>query len=101
RIGEEYMSVFDVHFEKVHNNFFNELKAACPELTKRELRLCAFIKMDLSNKEIAPLLNISVRGVETSRYRIRKKLQVQEANFCAILVKSTGDALQPEREVQA
>lgn len=100
RIGEEYMTVFDVHFEKVHKNFFKELKAACPELTKRELRLCAFIKMDLSNKEIAPLLNISVRGVETARYRIRKKLQIQEVNFCSFLEKITSEAWEPEPELQ-
>ena len=82
KIGEEYMEVFDVNFEKVHHNFFEKLKELHPKLTKRELRLCAFIKMDLTNKEISPLLNISVRGVETARYRIRKKLGIQhEYNF--------------------
>ena len=81
RIGEEYMEVFDVNFESVHVDFFNKLLELNPELTKRELRLCAFVKMDLTNKEIAPLLNISVRGVETGRYRVRKKLNVQEKNF--------------------
>lgn len=77
KIGEEYMTVFDLHFEKIHHRFFEQLKQQHPNLTKRELRLCAFVKMNLSNKEIAPLLAISVRGVETARYRIRKKLQVQ------------------------
>lgn len=100
RIGEEYMTVFDVHFEKVHKNFFNELKTECPDLTKRELRLCAFIKMNLSNKEIAPLLNISVRGVETARYRVRKKLQVQEANFSSFLEKLTNDSPQLEPQLE-
>lgn len=85
RIGEEYMKVFDVNFEKVHKNFFKTLKEINPDLTKRELRLCAFVKMDLTNKEIAPLLNISVRGVETARYRVRKKLDVQEPNFLHFL----------------
>lgn len=85
RIGEEYMKVFDVNFEKVHKNFFRTLKEINPDLTKRELRLCAFVKMDLTNKEIAPLLNISVRGVETARYRVRKKLDVQEPNFLHFL----------------
>ncbi|HSI70871.1 MAG TPA: triple tyrosine motif-containing protein [Gillisia sp.] len=85
RIGEEFMDIFDVNFEKVHKNFFKELKNINPELTKRELRLCAFVKMNLSNKEIAPLLNISVRGVETARYRVRKKLDVQENNFLIFL----------------
>lgn len=79
--GEEYMEVFDVNFERVHVDFFNRLLQLNPKLTKRELRLCAFVKMNLSNKEISPLLNISVRGVETGRYRIRKKLDIQEKNF--------------------
>ena len=81
RIGEEYMEVFDVNFERVHGDFFSRLLVVSPELTKRELRICAFVKMDLSNKEIAPLLNISARGVETARYRVRKKLNIQEKNF--------------------
>lgn len=86
RIGEEYMEVFDVHFEKVHHNFFEKLKQLNPTLTQRELRLCAFVKMNLSNKEIAPLLGISLRGVENARYRIRKKLNVaNEDNFSAFL----------------
>ena len=80
-ISEDHMKVFDVNFERVHGDFFHRLLEISPNLTRKELRLCAFVKMDLTNKEIAPLLNISVRGVETSRYRIRKKLGVQEANF--------------------
>ncbi|WP_423819699.1 triple tyrosine motif-containing protein [Salinimicrobium sp. TIG7-5_MAKvit] len=85
RIGEEFMVVFDTNFEKVHKNFFTELKKINPTLTQRELRLCAFVKMNLTNKEIAPLLNISVRGVETARYRVRKKLNVQDINFLTFL----------------
>ncbi len=86
KIGEEYLEVFDVNFEKVHHNFFEELKKLNPSLTKRELRLCAFVKMNLTNKEISPLLNISLRGVENARYRIRKKLEVaHEDNFVAFL----------------
>lgn len=77
KIGEEYMEVFDVNFEKVHHHFFEKLKELHPNLSRKELRLCAFIKMDLSNKEISPLLNISVRGVETLRYRLRKKLDLE------------------------
>lgn len=85
RMGEEYLSVFDVHFEKVHENFFNKLKELDPGITKRELRLCAFVKMNLTNKEIAPLLNISTRGVETARYRLRKKFNINEESFNSYL----------------
>lgn len=87
KIGEEYLKVYDVNFEKIHNDFFKKLKTINPKITRRELRLCAFIKMNLSNKEIAPLLNISVRGVETARYRVRKKLNIeQEMSFNDFLV---------------
>ncbi len=86
RIGEEYIEIFDVNFEKVNHNFFEKLKQIDPSLTKRELRLCAFIKMDLTNKEISPLLNISIRGVETARYKIRKKLKLShDENFISFL----------------
>ncbi len=86
KIGEEYMEIFDVNFEKINHDFFEKLKKLDATLTKRELRLCAFVKMDLTNKEISPLLNISIRGVESARYRVRKKLNVQhEDNFISFL----------------
>jgi DNA-binding CsgD family transcriptional regulator len=86
RIGEEYMEIFDVNFEKINHEFFEKLKKIDPSLTKRELRLCAFIKMDLTNKEISPLLNISIRGVETARYKVRKKLKLShDENFISFL----------------
>ena len=92
KIGEEFMEIFDVNFEKVNHNFFEKLKEISPSITKRELRLCAFVKMDLSNKEIAPLLSISIRGVENARYRVRKKLNVQhEENFSAYLLNLVND----------
>ena len=78
KIDEEYFKVFDENFEKVHQNFFNNLKENAPTLSKKEIRLSAFIKMGLTNKEIAPLLNISTRGVETARYRLRKKLNLDQ-----------------------
>lgn len=97
KIGDEYMEVFDVNFEKVHHNFFEKLKEISPSLTKRELRLCAFVKMDLTNKEISPLLGISLRGVENARYRIRKKLNVShEDNFVAFLENISKEAGEAE-----
>jgi hypothetical protein len=91
QVGEKYMEVFDVNFERVHRDFFKRLKQLNPEISRRELRLCAFVKMDLTNKEIAPLLNISVRGVETARYRIRKKLNIREVNFKSFLDSLAAD----------
>lgn len=74
---------FQSTFDSVHHNLFRNLEEQFPELTKREKLLCAFIKMNLMSKEIAPLLNISQRGVEVSRYRLRKKLGLKEGENLA------------------
>lgn len=68
--------VFEYNFNQVHEEFFKDLKSKHPKLTAKDLRICAYIKMNLSTKEIAPLLNISLRGVETQRYRLRSKLML-------------------------
>lgn len=75
--NEEHIHVFEANFERVHSDFFQELRTHFPDLTSKELRLCALVKMNLSNKEIAPILNISLRGVETARYRLRKRLSLE------------------------
>ncbi len=75
--NERFQKLFDETFDQVHDDFLTRLKALHPELTPRELRLCAFLRMNLSTKEIAPLMNISVRGVEIGRYRLRKKLNLE------------------------
>jgi DNA-binding CsgD family transcriptional regulator len=67
---------FAQHFDNVHSDFLVELKNRFPQLTPSEIKLCAFLRMNLSSKEIARLLNISIRGVEVSRYRLRKKLKL-------------------------
>lgn len=76
KIGDKYLEIFDVNFERVNTNFFRDLKQINASFSQRELRLCALIKMNLTNKEISHILNISTRGVETARYRIRKKLNL-------------------------
>lgn len=67
---------FSKHFDKVHSDFLVELKEKHPTITPNELKLSAYLRMNLSTKEIAQLMNISVRGVEISRYRLRKKLEL-------------------------
>lgn len=69
--------VFEENFNQVHDEFFTKLKARHSVLTPKDLKVCAYIKMNLTNKEIAPLMNISVRGVETHRYRLKKKLNLE------------------------
>ena len=67
---------FSIHFDQVHNNFLSNIKKAYPLLTPADLKICAYLKMNLSSKEIAQLLNISLKGVEIGRYRLRKKLSL-------------------------
>ncbi|MFZ4456539.1 MAG: triple tyrosine motif-containing protein [Bacteroidales bacterium] len=67
---------FEENFDSVHENFMKQLSDRFPNLTKSEKKLCAYLRMDLVSKDIAPLLNISVRGVEISRYRLRQKLEL-------------------------
>ncbi len=71
---DDSLQRFEEHFDLVHNKFMFRLSEKYPSLTLNERKMCAFIKMHLSSKEIAPLLGISIRGAETLRYRLRKKL---------------------------
>ncbi|PID69072.1 MAG: transcriptional regulator [Flavobacteriales bacterium] len=73
---QDEWQLFEYNFNQVHEDFFNTLQNEYPQLTRKDLKLSAYIKMDLPSKEIAPLMNISVRGVETHRYRLKKKLQL-------------------------
>jgi len=65
---------FTHYFDELHRSFITRLKERYPNLTTNDHRLCAYLRMDLSTKEIAALTNISTRGVEGSRYRLRKKM---------------------------
>jgi ligand-binding sensor domain-containing protein/DNA-binding CsgD family transcriptional regulator len=73
---DEEWENFTKHFDKVNSDFVMRLKQVHPNLTGNELKLCTYLRMNLSTKEIAQLMNISVRGVEISRYRLRKKLSI-------------------------
>lgn len=78
---------FELYFDQVHENFFKRLRLKFPDLTPKDQKLCAYLRMNLSTKEIAPLLNISVRGVEISRYRVRKKLGIDsETNLVEFIM---------------
>ncbi len=67
---------FTLHFDDVHNGFLKRLKEQYPNITPLETKLAAFLRMGMNTKEIASLLHNSVRGVEISRYRLRKKLHL-------------------------
>lgn len=69
---------FETNFDALHHDFFSVLSKYCPGLSRKEKMLCAYVRMNMISKEIAPLLNMSVRGVEITRYRLRKKLNLGE-----------------------
>ena len=71
---------FEVNFKELHQDFFERLLKSYPSLTPKDLKLCAYLKMNLSTKEIAPLMGITVRGVEIHRYRLRKKLDMDSSD---------------------
>lgn len=73
---EEDWKTFLLKFEEKHTGFFKKMKTLYPQLTNSDLRLCACLKLNLETKEIASLMNLSVRAVENSRYRLRKKLNI-------------------------
>ncbi len=86
--SEKDWEIFETNFNQVHEHFFKKLKAEYPTLTPGDLQLAAYLKMNLSSKEIAPLLNISLRGVENKRYRLRKKLGLPpEINLIDFMMK--------------
>ena len=79
---------FSRYFEEVHKDFNSNVKARFPEVTPNELRLLALLKMNLSSKEIANILNISHEGIKKARYRLRKKLNIQTEDSLQDLVLS-------------
>jgi DNA-binding CsgD family transcriptional regulator len=78
--SEKVLDRIDKEFDLVHNDFTKKLRADYPDLTSNEVKMCSYIKMNLSTKEIAPLMNMSMRGVETIRYRMRKKFGLERSD---------------------
>ncbi|MEO9802013.1 MAG: hypothetical protein ABJF04_02145 [Reichenbachiella sp.] len=79
---------FRSRFEKIHDTFFSQLIKLGPTLTPYDLRMCAYLKLSLSSKEIAALLNIKVSSVEIQRSRLRKKLNLtQDENLGTFILK--------------
>ncbi|WP_299434446.1 triple tyrosine motif-containing protein [uncultured Aquimarina sp.] len=72
--GDTNWKHFETHFNQIHDNSLERLKEEYPDLNHREIRLCTYLKLNLSSKEIAPLMGISYRGVESLRFRVRKKM---------------------------
>ena len=88
---EDEWKNFVTHFEKVHPSFFRALKSSCPQLTTEDLKHCAYIRIYLSNKEIAQLLNITPKSVITHHHRIKKKMVLSDEVKFADYIRCLGE----------
>lgn len=85
--SEDDWAVFQANFDRIHENFFRNLKIRYPEITPNDLKLCAYLRLNLSTKDIAHLMNITIRGVEVARYRLRKKMNIpSEKNLVEFMI---------------
>ncbi|MDE7071815.1 MAG: LuxR C-terminal-related transcriptional regulator, partial [Bacteroidales bacterium] len=74
----EQWQEFESRFERVHISFLKNLQKQYPDLSPTEKRLCAFLRLNMTTKEIANIMHVSSRAVEQSRYRLRKKLGLKK-----------------------
>lgn len=70
---------FEQNFDVVYEDYLNRLGKKYPSLSIGDKKICAYLKMGLSSKDIAPLMNMSVHSVEMARYRLRKKLELDRS----------------------
>jgi len=86
-VNKHEWEIFETNLNQIHNEFIINLSKKYPNLTPKDIKLCIYLKMNLSSKEIAPMMNISFRGVELHRYRLRKKLGLtQDENLSKFLL---------------
>lgn len=79
---------FEMRFQEVHNTFFDKLNKMAPGLTPNELRLCAFLRLNMSTKDIAAITYQSVKSIDMARFRLRKKLDIdKDENLVSFLAK--------------
>ncbi len=74
--NEDDWKFFEEAFNNADKEFLQKIKNSHSNLTNNDLKLCAYLRLNLSSKDIAPLLNISLRSVEIKRYRLRKKMNL-------------------------
>lgn len=79
RLQEDWEQ-FEHHFDQVHGDFLSRLREQFTDLTSNEQKLCAFLRLNLNTKDISNLMGISLRGVEVARYRLRKKLGLEQGD---------------------
>lgn len=96
--SEGVWEMFSYYFDNVNTGFYDRLREYCPQLTNAERRMCAFIIMNLTNKEIASLTNRSVRTVECIKYNLKRKLGIEMPTEKFLMALNSGE-LPPGRFV--
>ena len=87
-IDQDTWTEFEVRFQQVHNDFYTKLNEIHSDLTANEKKLCAFLRLNMTSKEIAEITFQSPDSLKTARYRLRKKLGLdREENLVAFLTK--------------
>ena len=76
--NDSYWEEFEYHFNNTHQNFITRLKKRFPEMTPNDIKFCAYMRLNLSSKEIASILNISIRGMDAARLRLRKRFDLKK-----------------------
>jgi DNA-binding CsgD family transcriptional regulator len=74
--SKEGWEQFLLYFNQVNQTFMHDLQLKHPNLTQNDLRMCALTRLNMPNREMATLLNISIKGIEKSRYRLKKRLDL-------------------------
>jgi len=86
-INKNEWQIFEKNLMKSHEEFVHKITQRFPNLTSKDIKLCIYLRMNLASKEIAPLMNISYRGVELHRYRLRKKMGIsKEDNLTTFMI---------------
>uniref|UniRef100_UPI00404B3FF1 histidine kinase n=2 Tax=Flavobacterium sp. TaxID=239 RepID=UPI00404B3FF1 len=86
-INKNEWQIFEKNLMKSHEDFVQKLTQKFPQLSSKDIKLCIYLRMNLASKEMAPLMNISYRGVELHRYRLRKKMNLDtEVNLSNFMI---------------
>ena len=68
---------FEIRFQEVHSDFYNNLNEKYPDLTPNEKKICAFLRLNMSTKDISAITYQSVRSIDMARFRLRKKIGLE------------------------
>lgn len=94
---DEGWDKFEENFNVVYDDFMKKLTAQFSNLKMSDRKLCAYLRMGLSSKEMAALLNMSVRSIETARYRLRKKLNLESGENLTDFIQNFNKNLQSDQ----